>query len=61
MGTVAGAGHLLAAERAERVAEELDAFVSDVAPVARGTALLQDQLQPDAPNAYLFGASGINR
>jgi 2-hydroxymuconate-semialdehyde hydrolase len=31
---VAEAGHLLPAERAERVAEELDAFVTDVAPVA---------------------------
>lgn len=33
---VAEAGHLLPAERAERVAEELDAFVTDVASVATG-------------------------
>lgn len=34
---IAGAGHLLPAERAERVAEELDAFVTDVAAAATAT------------------------
>ncbi|HEY9349613.1 MAG TPA: alpha/beta hydrolase, partial [Acidothermales bacterium] len=36
---IAGAGHVLPAERPERVAEELDAFVTDVAAAAHTTGI----------------------